>query len=598
MKRMIEERIQTYKILVSENKIKSDRLGKKMHLLGTIRFILFLGIIFGIYMLAGDLNLLAPLILIMTLVFACLFKQHNRLSDQKETAESLILLAENELMAFRHDFSVFNGAGEKRDPSYPFSYDLDIFGENSFFQQINRTVLPIGEQKLADMIQYPLTDKDAILGRQQAIMELAGKEEFCLRFRTAGMKVSSSTVSDINFTTSTADKGLVQNIFWNSAVWITPILYLVFVVLWLTDIVPGGLFLYLYLFTFALSLMPMKKVKATWGLFDKRSKRLNAFAYLFMISEQENTESPLLMSLQRQLTQHGKASEAIRKLSQQSRNLDVGFTLAMLILNPLFQWTTLYALKIERWMKNHGGDVETWFALLAEMDALISLGTFALNNPDYCYPEISDTHCFRGEGLGHPLIPCERCVRNDIDISRKPFFMIVTGANMAGKSTYLRTMGINHVMASVGMPVCAERLVFIPGKLLTNLRTSDSLVNNESYFFAELKRLKMIIDRLESGEEGLFIILDEILKGTNSEDKQRGSLALMKRLVGLGGSGIIATHDLALGNMEKEFPQEIKNWHFDAVIDDEALTFSYKLQEGIARNMNASFLMRKMGITE
>lgn len=169
---------------------------------------------------------------------------------------------------------------------------------------------------------------------------------------------------------------------------------------------------------------------------------------------------------------------------------------------------------------------------------------------------------------------------------------------MAGKSTYLRTIGINHLLASVGLPVNAERLSFYPGRLLTNLRTSDSLVNSESYFFAELKRLKMIIDRLVSGEEGMLIILDEILKGTNSEDKQRGSQALIKRLVGLGGCGIIATHDLALGNLETQYPEVIKNWHFDALIQEDALTYSYKLQEGLARNMNASFLMRKMGITE
>ena len=168
---------------------------------------------------------------------------------------------------------------------------------------------------------------------------------------------------------------------------------------------------------------------------------------------------------------------------------------------------------------------------------------------------------------------------------------------MAGKSTYLRTIGVNHLLASVGMPVCARKMLFYPGSLLTNLRTADSLVNNESYFFAELRRLKMIIDRLEAGEQGLFIILDEILKGTNSEDKKKGSLALVKRLITLGGNGIIATHDLSLGELESEFPQQIKNYHFDATIEGDLLTFDYRLQEGIAVNMNASFLMRKMGIT-
>jgi len=200
--------------------------------------------------------------------------------------------------------------------------------------------------------------------------------------------------------------------------------------------------------------------------------------------------------------------------------------------------------------------------------------------------------------MGHPLIHREQCVRNDINITRNPYFMIVTGANMAGKSTYLRTVGVNHILASIGAPVCAESMKFYPGRLLTNLRTADSLVNNESYFFAELKRLKMIIDRLESGEQGLFIILDEILKGTNSEDKQKGSFALMKRLVNLGANGIIATHDLVLGDLENEYPESIQNFHFDATIVQDILSFNYKLTRGIATTMNASFLMKKMGITE
>src|SRR5690606_28273307 len=179
---MIEERILTYERLVSENRKKSDRLGKQMHLLGTFRLILFVGTLIAIYMLVGDYQLLIPLLIVMALSFAFLFNKHDRLLDLKESAESLILLAENELKAFRHDFSVFNGASEMTDPTHPFSYDLDIFGENSFFQQINRTVLSFGEQRLAEMIQNPLTDKDAILSRQQTIMELAGKEEFCLHF--------------------------------------------------------------------------------------------------------------------------------------------------------------------------------------------------------------------------------------------------------------------------------------------------------------------------------------------------------------------------------------------------------------------------------
>ena len=166
---------------------------------------------------------------------------------------------------------------------------------------------------------------------------------------------------------------------------------------------------------------------------------------------------------------------------------------------------------------------------------------------------------------------------------------------MAGKSTYLRTIGVNYLFACLGLPVYAESMRLAPVRLVTSLRTTDSLMDNESYFFAELKRLKMIIDRLASGEK-LFIILDEILKGTNSADKQKGSLALVSQLLGFGTNGIIATHDLMLGTLKERFPENISNFCFEADIKDDELTFSYKMREGIASNMNACFLMNKMGI--
>ena len=185
--------------------------------------------------------------------------------------------------------------------------------------------------------------------------------------------------------------------------------------------------------------------------------------------------------------------------------------------------------------------------------------------------------------------------KNDIDIRKSPWFLIITGANMAGKSTYLRTIGVNYLLGCIGAPVCAASLTLYPARMVTSLRTSDSLVSNESYFFAELKRLKMIIDRLQQGEK-LFIILDEILKGTNSIDKQKGSLALMKQLVANQACGIIATHETALTNLTK-FPCPRSKCRFEADIQDNELTFSYQLREGVAQNMNACFLMKKMGIT-
>jgi DNA mismatch repair ATPase MutS len=200
----------------------------------------------------------------------------------------------------------------------------------------------------------------------------------------------------------------------------------------------------------------------------------------------------------------------------------------------------------------------------------------------------------RAKALGHPLMHRDRCVRNDIDMEKRPFFIIITGANMAGKSTYLRTIGVNYLLACTGMPVCAEEMEVYPARLITSLRTSDSLTDNESYFFAELKRLKLIIDKLQAGEE-LFIILDEILKGTNSMDKQKGSFALIKQFMALEADGIIATHDLLLGTLIDLFPENIRNFRFEADITDNELTFSYRLRPGVAQNMNACFQMKPNG---
>lgn len=230
------------------------------------------------------------------------------------------------------------------------------------------------------------------------------------------------------------------------------------------------------------------------------------------------------------------------------------------------------------------------------MDALCSLAAFAYNHPDYTWPiptERPFTLC--AERLGHPLIHRDRCVRNDICMEKRPCFMIITGANMAGKSTYLRTVGVNYLLACMGAPVCANRMTFYPAHMVTSLRTTDSLNDNESYFFAELKRLQEIINRLNTGEE-LFIILDEILKGTNSVDKQKGSLSLIKQFIHLKTNGIIATHDLQLGSLSNLYPDNIRNYRFEATIANNELTYSYRMQEGVAQNMNACFLMKKMGI--
>jgi DNA mismatch repair ATPase MutS len=289
--------------------------------------------------------------------------------------------------------------------------------------------------------------------------------------------------------------------------------------------------------------------------------------------------------------------EVIKRLSKLLNMMDSNLNLLVsVIMNGLFMFNIHVLIAVERWRLTYKSLVPIWFEVLAEFDALSSLGTYAFNNPAYIYPEpVSDGFRFVAEKIGHPLIPRESCVTNDLEITGWNQFRIITGANMSGKSTFLRTIGANLLLAMMGAPVFAKRLTFYPIEIHSSIRTNDSLAKRESYFYAELKRLKEIITELEQGKQKL-ILLDEILKGTNSSDKQSGSIALIKQLMKYQLAGLFATHDLALGDLINHYPENIKNLCFEIHITGDRMEIDYKLSPGVCRNLNASFLMKNMGI--
>jgi len=270
--------------------------------------------------------------------------------------------------------------------------------------------------------------------------------------------------------------------------------------------------------------------------------------------------------------------------------------IAAVVLNGLFLFNLHLLAAVEKWKARYGNDIPRWFAIMGEFDALSSLANFACNNPQYIYPEeAKDDYLMDAADLGHPLIPISECVTNSITISGWNQFCIITGANMSGKSTFLRTVGTNYILAMIGAPVFASKFRFFPIRLHSSIRTSDSLSRKESFFYAELKRLKGIISELESGQR-TFILLDEILKGTNSKDKQAGSIALLEQLIKYESVGLIATHDLILGDLIKSYPKNISNLCFEIQIVNDEMSIDYKLQDGVCQNLNATFLMKKMGI--
>ncbi len=287
---------------------------------------------------------------------------------------------------------------------------------------------------------------------------------------------------------------------------------------------------------------------------------------------------------------------SLKKFDRLIHTLDTRLNLlAGTILNTLFLFDLQVISRLEHWKRANPELVRYLFDIPAEVDAGISIGTFIFNHPGFPMPTIS-SHQMDAEEIAHPLIHETKRVPNHFSAGKENRLFIVTGANMAGKSTFLRTLGVNMILAGMGAPVCAKRMSFRPVKILTGMRTTDSLAESESYFFAELKRLKMITERLQAGEK-LMVLLDEILKGTNSTDKHKGSVALVEKMAGQENClAIIATHDLSLAEQANIFPEAVQNYCFESYIEKGELIFDYKLKRGVAKNMNAYFLMKKMGI--
>lgn len=582
---------------------RSAYYAKRIYWLGSVRLALVLLMLLTLWFLrAEDWACLTAVVVAYAVPFALLMVWHNKLYALKLRAEALARLNSAELKGLDYDFSAFDGATEKIDASHSFSLDLDLFGERSLFQSINRTVTALGRERLADWFLHPLTDKRQILDRQEAVREMSALSALRQSFYVTGVlrRGDRKQEGDLALLEKLSRRVNVfaDSVVWKALIWLVPMLWAALGGAYLLGWIPGSVLNVYFLIVLAVAYCRAKAVNELYAAVNKMESIFKVYARLMERIEGEEFQAQELRELRGQLVdKQGRASDAIKRLSAYIGGLDQRFSLAGLLFNLLYLRDTRHAIALERWNRTYAERLPLWFDALARFDALSSLGGFAFNHPDYVYPEIADTYFqMEGKALGHPLLDRRVCVRNDIDMRQSPLFLIITGANMAGKSTYLRTVGVNFLLACLGAPVCAASLTVYPARLVTSLRTSDSLASNESYFFAELKRLKMIIDRLRAGER-LFIILDEILKGTNSVDKQKGSIALMRQLVAFGACGIIATHDLVLGSLEEEFPGQIRDYRFEADIQDDELTFSYQLREGIARNMNACFLMRKMGIT-
>lgn len=596
----LEQIIETYRLTIQKAELELRNARKRIYYISLLRLVLFVGAIAGAIIFWPDGWLYISIFAILPFIlFIWLVKRHNFWFHRKDFLKKKIVINEQELRAIQYDFSDFDGGKEYIDPGHLYTFDLDIFGEHSLFQYINRTSTPVGKEHLAEWFNAHLENKEAIEQRQEAIRELSTDLEYRQQIRLSGLlyKGKPADTSEIKEWANSPSYYRKHRLLRMIPATVS-VINLLCISLTCLDILPasiaGGVFACFVVFSSVFS-KGITKLQATYG---KKLQILSTYADQILLTEKKDMHSPVLQELKAELTSRNQtASQAVRRLSKLMNALDQRNNLLIsMLLNGLIFWELRQVMKIEQWKEVHASDLPRWIETVGEIDAYCSLATFAYNHPEYIYPKIN-SHSFhmQAKALGHPLMDRNKCVRNGIDIDKRPFFIIITGANMAGKSTYLRTVGVNYLLACMGAPVWADEMEIYPARLVTSLRTNDSLTDNESYFFAELKRLKLIIDKLEAGEE-LFIILDEILKGTNSMDKQKGSFALIKQFMSMNANGIIATHDLLLGTLIEAFPENIRNYCFEADITNNELTFSYQKRNGVAQNMNACFLMKKMGI--
>jgi DNA mismatch repair ATPase MutS len=292
-----------------------------------------------------------------------------------------------------------------------------------------------------------------------------------------------------------------------------------------------------------------------------------------------------------------KASGQIKSLGRILERLDYRLNFIVFIpLNTFLFWDLQQVFALEKWKENNRHTISDWFKGLAEMEATCSLANCSFNHPEWAFPVFSEKDAvFEAAELGHPLLPPSKRIDNSFFTSGKGQLNLVTGSNMAGKSTFLRSIGVNIVLAMAGAPVCARSLQLSPLKVMSSMRISDNLEESTSTFYAELKKLKEIIEAVNRNEK-VFLLLDEILRGTNSADRHAGSKALIKQLIHHQAAGVMATHDLELAKLATEFPGNIQNYHFDVQVANEELFFDYKLKQGVCQSMNASILMKKIGI--
>jgi hypothetical protein len=533
-------------------------------------------------------------------IFLAAALAHGLVLRKKRKLTALRSVQEGEVRALAHEFLDVDDGRSMEDPRHAYASDLELFGPRSVFHFLNRTATKIGRDRLAGLLKGTgaVPDRGAILARQEAVRELAPALDFRHGLRVRGFDLGDGPGKS---------EGLTR--FLGEPSWILrrPVLKILIHILPLFAVgAAAGLFFGLPRWVFYLALLVNglmvlageKRCARTYALVSKTNDVLRSYAQILSDLERTEFRDGHLNELKaRMVTVGAPASTWIRRLSGLLGLLEFRTgQIIYVIINVLVLWDLHTLLRIERWRRATADHVPVWLEVIAEFDALSSLANASFNQPGWAFPEVAaEGTRFEMEAGGNILIaPAER-VDNDLIFGSQPRIAIVTGPNMAGKSTFLKTVGVNLALAYAGGPVCARRMAVAPAVLMTSMKVNDSLDQGLSLFHAELRRLKEILDPIREGTP-VFFLIDEMLKGTNAADRQVGSIALLRQTARRKANGIVATHDLQLTDLEKEFPGQVLNFHFDGRVVDDRLLFDFILRPGRCESFNALVLMKKMGL--
>lgn len=584
-----------YRSDLSQHQLNINVLSKKRHKIGGLRLLVF--VLAFLSLLAQSYLIGFILFIVFISTFAALLRYDLSLKHQLDKEKAHVSLISYELHPEKCKGFIFDNGDRYKQANHAYANDLDILGKGSVFEQINRCFTRWGEKKLASWLLNP-SDVASIKERQRTIEELSGKTNFRSELGVLGILKQHLNKTDDDKVWRSSDKTIKEMSKTRALTWFFTIINSSFLVLTIINPSMFVAFILSYFVTYyTVYYFNWKKFSSCFHNISKTEEEIKFYMGFLKVIENEEFESPMLTALQKEIKIDSKI--AIREL----RRLELLIKWTNYRLNMLFQpsFNAFFyidikcLLKIEKWKKRYGANYIKWQKAIGEIEALNSLANFHFKNEDWVFPKISSDFQFKAIGIGHPLIAPQRRKINNYNINQDKGVDLVTGSNMSGKSTFLRTLGVNVVLALAGSVVCCEYLELAPLRLMTYMRIEDSLLDGTSTFYAEIKRLKKILTESEN-DDYAFLLLDELLRGTNSYDKEKGTIAIVNKLLEENTVAIVATHDLNITNLIDDYPNRIRNFFFDIKVIDGKMNFDYILSPGVCQSANASLLLNEIGL--